>query len=54
MSAAGSFPPDTASFLADLAANNSREWFEANRARYEAAYVAPGRAFVEAVGPRAC
>jgi uncharacterized protein (TIGR02453 family) len=52
MSVAGSFPSDTILFLADLAANNSREWFEANRDRYEAAYVAPGRAFVEALGPR--
>ena len=30
------FPPDTFSFLSELAANNDREWFLANKSRYEA------------------
>lgn len=30
------FTKETFDFLADLAANNSRDWFEANRSRYEA------------------
>jgi uncharacterized protein (TIGR02453 family) len=47
-----SFPAETAAFLTDLARNNSREWFEANRDRYENGYVGPGRAFVEEMGPR--
>ncbi len=32
---------DTAAFLSDLAANNSKDWFDANRDRYEAAWRAP-------------
>lgn len=51
MSFAG-FPADTQRFLAELAASNERPWFEANRARYEAGYVEPAKAFVEAVGER--
>jgi uncharacterized protein (TIGR02453 family) len=46
------FPADTQRFLADLAANNERAWFEANRERYEAAYLEPAKAFVTAVGER--
>lgn len=42
-------PPVTPRFLADLAANNSRDWFEANRGRYEAEWRDPGRALVEAL-----
>ena len=33
------FPPDTLGFLDELRSNNAKTWFEANRARYEAAYV---------------
>jgi uncharacterized protein (TIGR02453 family) len=29
------FAPDTVKFLAELSANNSREWFNANKSRYE-------------------
>jgi uncharacterized protein (TIGR02453 family) len=47
-----SFPAETAAFLTDLAQNNERAWFEANRDRYEVGYVEPGRAFVEEMGPR--
>jgi uncharacterized protein (TIGR02453 family) len=45
------FPPDTLAFLADLRRHNERSWFEANRSRYEAAYVEPAKAFVETVRP---
>jgi uncharacterized protein (DUF2461 family) len=29
------FPVDTVRFLKDLAGNNNRAWFQANKARYE-------------------
>jgi len=45
------FPPDTVAFLSDLRRNNDKRWFDANRDRYEAAYVAPAKAFVEAAAP---
>lgn len=43
--------PDTQGFLADLAANNDRTWFNANKARYEAAYKGPAEAFADEVRP---
>ena len=46
------FGPATLSFLADLAQNNDKSWFNAHRDRYEADLVAPACAFVEAIGPR--
>jgi uncharacterized protein (TIGR02453 family) len=46
------FPDETFAFLAGIAADNSKAWFEANRPLYEAGYVEPARAFVEAMGPR--
>jgi uncharacterized protein (TIGR02453 family) len=46
------FTDETFRFLADLKANNSRDWFEANRDRHEAQWKAPGLAFIEAVRPR--
>ena len=46
------FPHGTLRFLNDLAANNTREWFEARRADYEQYYVAPALAFVQELGPR--
>jgi len=55
MSAAGDFagfPGETFRFLAGLATHNEKAWFEANRALYEAGYVAPAKAFVAALGPR--
>ncbi len=30
-----SFPPDTVAFLGELRANNNREWFTANKTRYD-------------------
>jgi uncharacterized protein (TIGR02453 family) len=46
------FPAETLQFLSGIADNNSKDWFEANRDLYEAGYVAPGREFVETLGPR--
>lgn len=40
------FRPAALQFLADLAANQSKPWFEANRSRYERDLVAPLRALV--------
>jgi uncharacterized protein (TIGR02453 family) len=38
------FPPEALDFLRDLEANNEREWFKANRARYDEHVVGPVRA----------
>jgi uncharacterized protein (TIGR02453 family) len=46
------FPADTVEFLTDLRANNDKAWFDANRARYESAYVEPAKEFIEVIGPR--
>ena len=46
------FPPETLHFLTGITANNEKAWFEANRALYDQGYVAAGKAFVEAIGPR--
>jgi uncharacterized protein (TIGR02453 family) len=43
------FSTDLDGFLADLTANNSKDWFDANRDRYETAFLEPARAFVEAI-----
>jgi uncharacterized protein (TIGR02453 family) len=44
-------PRTTPRFLADLAANNRREWFAAHRAEYEASFVHPAMTMVEALAP---
>jgi uncharacterized protein (TIGR02453 family) len=44
------FPKALFTFLEELARNNSREWFQANKGRYEADVVAPVLRFIEAVG----
>ena len=44
------FPPETLQFLIDLEANNNRDWFQANKARYEQAYLSPGIDFIAATG----
>ena len=46
------FPPETLAFLKGIQAHNDKAWFDANRSLYEAGYVAPARAFVEALGPK--
>lgn len=46
--------PDAQAFCADLARNNNRDWWEANKARYEAALKAPALALLDALaGPLA-
>jgi uncharacterized protein (TIGR02453 family) len=45
------FGPATFDFLGDLAAHNQREWFEANRERYEACVREPALAFIAAMAP---
>jgi uncharacterized protein (TIGR02453 family) len=46
------FSRELFSFLADLQANNDREWFAANRHRYEDDLLEPALAFIDAFGPR--
>lgn len=41
----------TFTFLRDLAARNSRDWFEAHRAEYEACWLKPGLDLVAALAP---
>lgn len=45
------FSNATLDFLDQLAAHNEREWFEANKPRYEALVREPALAFIEAMGP---
>jgi uncharacterized protein (TIGR02453 family) len=48
----GGFSAATIDFLTDLRANNDRDWFAANRHRYEADWLAPAVAFVTTVTPQ--
>jgi uncharacterized protein (TIGR02453 family) len=41
------FPPEALDFLRELEANNDRDWFKANRARYDEHLVAPMLALAE-------
>ncbi|WP_428267034.1 DUF2461 domain-containing protein [Haliangium sp.] len=52
MSVESMFTAQTLSFLQELEVHNERDWFEANRHRYEAEVRAPARAFIRAMGPR--
>ena len=45
------FSKDTFKFLDELAANNNRIWFEANKQRYESLVRGPALDFIEAMGP---
>jgi uncharacterized protein (TIGR02453 family) len=47
-----SFGPELFSFLADLRENNDREWFAANKDRYEEHLLEPALAFIDAFAPR--
>jgi uncharacterized protein (TIGR02453 family) len=47
-----SFSPELFSFLADLRVNNDREWFAANKPRYEEHVLEPALAFIDAFAPR--
>jgi uncharacterized protein (TIGR02453 family) len=41
------WPPEALEFLRDLEANNDRDWFKANRGRYDAYLLEPARALAE-------
>jgi uncharacterized protein (TIGR02453 family) len=41
------WPPEAIEFLRELEANNERDWFKANRARYDAHLLEPARALAE-------
>ncbi len=45
------FSKATLKFLDELAANNDRSWFEANKPRYELLVREPALEFIEAMGP---
>jgi uncharacterized protein (TIGR02453 family) len=45
------FSPDLFRFLSELAANNRREWFKANKERYERVALEPALDFIEAFRP---
>jgi uncharacterized protein (TIGR02453 family) len=47
-----SFGPELFSFLADLRANNDRDWFAANKQRYEDHLLEPALAFIDDFAPR--
>ncbi len=46
------FPPAALRFLEELGEHNTTSWFQAHRAEYEEAVMAPSRAFVVAMGKR--
>ena len=46
------FPAEGLGFLAELKEHNDKAWFEAHRATFESALVAPGRALVTELGER--
>ena len=45
------FPKETFAFLEQLANNNNREWFNANKTRYKSVVVAPVMDFINAIRP---
>ena len=45
------FTPALFTFLTELAANNNREWFRANKARYDGDVKEPALAFISDFGP---
>lgn len=47
----GGFGPGARAFFAELSANNDRDWFEAERPRYEREVLRPAEAFVMELGP---
>ncbi len=52
MSGFPGFPPETQQFLRELRENNTREWFAANKPRYEEFVKAPALHWVVAMGER--
>lgn len=51
MTAFTGFPEDALTFLHELRDHNERDWFNAQKARYEASVREPARAFVRAMAP---
>lgn len=49
MTAFAGWPPEALSFLRELEADNDRDWFHANRPRYEACLAEPTRALGESL-----
>jgi len=45
------FPPGTLEFLTELREHNTRNWFDANRGRYERDVLAPAKELVTALAP---
>jgi uncharacterized protein (TIGR02453 family) len=52
MEASTGFEPELFAFFAELKEHNDREWFAANKPRYEAHVLEPALDFIEAFGPR--
>ena len=52
MSRFSGFPKETVKFLADLAKNNKKAWFDAHKADYQKYVLEPARMFTEALGER--
>lgn len=52
MTAFAGLPADYFKFFTELKANNNREWFNDNKARFRASVQEPLAAFVEAMAPR--
>ena len=52
MSGFKGFPPDLFQFLRDLKKHNERDWFQANKSRYQQSVVEPMGEFINAMGPR--
>lgn len=52
MAEKGHFARRTFGFLRDLAANNNREWFQANKGRYESDVKEPALRFIQDFAPR--
>jgi len=48
----GPFTQETFRFLRELAENNDREWFAANKSRYESLVLDPALGFIESMGPK--
>lgn len=49
MSDFSGFPPGTFQFLSDLEDNNTRDWFQANKQRYEQYFLEPALSFIKAM-----
>ena len=52
MSGFRGFGTDTRKFLSELEGNNNRDWFQANKHRYEECVLEPALEFIAEMGPR--